>query len=65
MGHPIEHAVGIYIGLLLLACAVAIVSKRITHLPYTIFLTLMGLIIGVTLGCLNAWFWVKRESRRE
>jgi len=27
--------------------------------------TLMGLVAGVTLGCLNAWFWVKRESRRE
>ena len=27
--------------------------------------TLMGLIIGVALGCVNAWFWVKRESRRE
>ena len=43
----IEHAVGIYIGLLLLACAVAIVSKMVTHLPYTIFLTLVGLLIGV------------------
>jgi len=43
----IEHAVGIYIGLLLLACVVAIVSKMVTHLPYTIFLTLVGLLIGV------------------
>jgi ATP synthase protein I len=25
--------------------------------------TLMLLFIGVMLGCLNAWFWVKRESR--
>lgn len=24
--------------------------------------TLMLLIIGVILGCMNAWFWVKRES---
>ena len=24
--------------------------------------TLMLLIVGVALGCLNAWFWVKRES---
>lgn len=47
MGYPIEHAVGIYIGLLLVACAVAIVSKRVTHLPYSIFLTLIGLIIGI------------------
>lgn len=27
--------------------------------------TLMGLIIGVALGCLNAWFWVKREIHRD
>jgi len=27
--------------------------------------TLMGLIIGVALGCVNAWYWVKRESRRD
>lgn len=24
--------------------------------------TLMLLVLGVALGCLNAWFWVKRES---
>lgn len=24
--------------------------------------TLMLLVIGVGLGCLNAWFWVKKES---
>lgn len=27
--------------------------------------TLMGLFIGVIVGCLNAWYWVHRESRRE
>ncbi|MDY0041556.1 MAG: AtpZ/AtpI family protein [Desulforhabdus sp.] len=27
--------------------------------------TLMGLAAGVILGCLNAWFWVKRESGRD
>lgn len=47
MEHPIEHAVGIYIGLLLLACVVGIVAKLVTHLPYTIFLTLVGLLVGV------------------
>jgi len=26
--------------------------------------TLMGLFVGVVLGCVNAWYWVKRESRR-
>lgn len=25
--------------------------------------TLMGLMAGVIVGCLNAWTWVKRESR--
>jgi ATP synthase protein I len=27
--------------------------------------TLMGLFIGVIVGCLNAWYWVNRESGRE
>jgi len=27
--------------------------------------TLMFLIIGVIVGCLNAWYWVRRESGRE
>ena len=27
--------------------------------------TLTFLIIGVALGALNAWYWVKQESRRE
>jgi ATP synthase protein I len=27
--------------------------------------TLMLLIIGIAVGCLNAWFWVKRESERK
>ncbi|MCB1935695.1 MAG: AtpZ/AtpI family protein [Nitrosomonas sp.] len=26
--------------------------------------TLTFLFIGVALGCLNAWYWVKQESRR-
>lgn len=47
MDDLIEHAVGIYIGLLLLACLVGIAAKLITHLPYTIFLTLIGLGIGI------------------
>lgn len=27
--------------------------------------TLTFLIIGVTLGCLNAWYWIKQESDRD
>ena len=27
--------------------------------------TLMGLFIGIVIGCLNAWYWVKRESRHD
>lgn len=27
--------------------------------------TLMLLFVGVVLGCLNAWYWVKRESGHE
>ena len=27
--------------------------------------TLMLLLLGVILGCLNAWYWVTRESRHD
>jgi ATP synthase protein I len=27
--------------------------------------TLTFLIIGVALGCLNAWYWIKQESERD
>lgn len=27
--------------------------------------TLTFLVIGLLIGCLNAWYWVKRESRRD
>lgn len=27
--------------------------------------TLTFLIIGVALGCLNAWYWIKQESNRK
>jgi ATP synthase protein I len=27
--------------------------------------TLMGLVLGVLLGCFNAWYWVKRELNRD
>ncbi len=47
MDHSIEHAVGIYIGLLVVACLVGIAAKYIGHLPYTIFLTLTGLLVGI------------------
>jgi ATP synthase protein I len=33
--------------------------------PGRVSWTLTFLIIGVALGCLNAWYWVKQESNRE
>ncbi|MFH2125519.1 MAG: AtpZ/AtpI family protein [Pseudomonadota bacterium] len=27
--------------------------------------TLTLLVVGVAVGCLNAWFWIKRESKRD
>jgi len=27
--------------------------------------TLTFLIIGIALGCLNAWYWIRQESRRD
>ena len=47
IGSLIEHEVGVYIGLLLLACLVGVLAKWITHVPYTIALTLTGLAIGL------------------
>lgn len=28
----------------------------------TVSWTLTGLIVGVALGCLNAWYWIRREG---
>lgn len=33
--------------------------------PSRVSWTLTFLLIGVALGCLNAWYWVKQESRPE
>ncbi|PLW82427.1 ATPase F0F1 [Kineobactrum sediminis] len=33
--------------------------------PGEVSWTLTFLIIGVALGCLNAWYWIRQESRRE
>lgn len=27
--------------------------------------TLMLLILGIAVGCLNAWYWVRKETRRD
>lgn len=27
--------------------------------------TLMAVFIGIIVGCLNAWYWIQRESRRD
>ncbi|QBQ55487.1 AtpZ/AtpI family protein [Nitrosococcus wardiae] len=32
--------------------------------PTTVSWTLNLLIVGIIIGCLNAWYWVKQESRR-
>jgi ATP synthase protein I len=31
--------------------------------PVAFSWTLTGLIVGVAVGCINAWYWVKREGR--
>lgn len=47
MEHAIEHAVGIYIVLVGLACLVGIATKWLTHLPYTIALVILGLVLAI------------------
>lgn len=48
MVSPIEHTVGIYIGLLLIVCVAGIAAKRLTGLPHAITLTVAGLIVGMS-----------------
>lgn len=31
----------------------------------TVSWTLTGLVVGLAIGCATAWYWVRRESRRE
>lgn len=33
------------------------------HWPSRISWTLLLLFVGVVVGCINAWYWVKQESR--
>jgi len=46
MEHLIAHEVGVYIGLLLITCVVGILTNFIARVPYTIALTLVGLVIS-------------------
>ncbi len=33
--------------------------------PAQISWTLAGLGVGIVLGCMNAWYWIKQESRHD
>jgi len=47
----------------LIGIAVGVWIDKTWQSPYS--WTLMGLFIGIVAGCLNAWFWIKRENRSE
>jgi ATP synthase protein I len=47
----------------LIGIAVGIWVDSTGSSPYS--WTLMLLFMGVLVGCLNAWYWVKRESRND
>ena len=36
-----------------------------THVKSKYSWTLMFLVIGVALGCLNAWYWITKESQND
>lgn len=36
-----------------------------TRFPSRYSWTLMLLFVGIVLGCLNAWYWIKKESDRD
>ena len=46
----------------LLGIAIGVWIDR--HFPGQYSWTLMFLAIGVGLGCLNAWYWITKESQR-
>ena len=47
----------------LIGIAVGVWIDKTWPSPYS--WTLMGLVIGVLMGCLNAWFWIQREGKNE
>ncbi|GAB4529829.1 MAG: AtpZ/AtpI family protein [Pleurocapsa sp.] len=36
-----------------------------THIKSKYSWTLMSLLIGVALGCFNAWYWISKESQND
>lgn len=44
-----------------LGIAVGVWLDARTERPNGISWTITGLVVGVFLGCLNAWFWIQRE----
>jgi ATP synthase protein I len=42
---------------------IAIGSQIDSHIPSRFSWTLMLLVLGVALGCLNAWRWIVRENQ--
>jgi len=47
--------------LLLLALGIWIDARSQSRYSWT----LMLLVLGIGIGCMNAWFWVSRESKNE
>ncbi|WP_204150580.1 AtpZ/AtpI family protein [Leptolyngbya sp. CCY15150] len=45
----------------LLGIALGIWIDRHVTSPYS--WTLMGLVFGVAIGCMNAWYWIQKESQ--
>jgi len=50
----VPTAIGVYLGI-----------KLEQWYPGRFSWPLTGLVVGIAVGCLNAWFWVRRESRDE
>ena len=50
----VPTAVGVYLGI-----------KLDQWYPGQFSWPLTGVVVGITIGCLNAWLWIKREMRDE
>ncbi len=46
--------------LVMTALGIWLDTKHATGISWT----LTGVFVGVVLGCLNAWYWISRESKR-
>jgi len=64
-GLGVMGIVGWSVAIPMLACVALGIYLDTTWSGSGITWTLILLFVGITLGCLNAWYWIKQENERE